>query len=131
MSCFALDADQRKFEPASVTASHPDLDCVFLNSGIQRRSIFSEPETIDIDRIQEELTVSRQIALTLCRRLPRTDKNSGCLGQLRLLSCSDEGISPFLSSKIRYAYIIYLVSARARLRKRTILAQHILYLFHY
>jgi short-subunit dehydrogenase involved in D-alanine esterification of teichoic acids len=40
-----------------VTDSHPDLDCVFINSGIQRRSVFSEPSEIDIKAIQDELTV--------------------------------------------------------------------------
>ncbi|KAF7122779.1 hypothetical protein CNMCM5793_000889 [Aspergillus hiratsukae] len=42
----------------SVTSSHPDLDCVFVNSGIQRRSVFSEPESIDMNRIQHEMTVN-------------------------------------------------------------------------
>jgi hypothetical protein len=42
----------------SVTSSHPDLDCVFVNSGIQRRSIFSEPESIDMNQIQDEMTVN-------------------------------------------------------------------------
>jgi short-subunit dehydrogenase involved in D-alanine esterification of teichoic acids len=42
----------------SVTSSHPDLDCVFVNSGIQRRSVFSEPESIDINQIQDEMTVN-------------------------------------------------------------------------
>jgi NAD(P)-dependent dehydrogenase (short-subunit alcohol dehydrogenase family) len=40
-----------------VIKSHPDLDCVFINSGIQRRSVFSEPESIDMDVIVEEFTV--------------------------------------------------------------------------
>ncbi|RHZ43224.1 uncharacterized protein CDV56_100224, partial [Aspergillus thermomutatus] len=42
----------------SVTSSHPDLDCVFVNSGIQRRSFFSEPGSIDINDIQMEMTVN-------------------------------------------------------------------------
>ncbi|KAF7161342.1 hypothetical protein CNMCM5623_006956 [Aspergillus felis] len=42
----------------SVTSSHPDLDCVFVNSGIQRRSVFSEPESIDMNHIQDEMTVN-------------------------------------------------------------------------
>ena len=41
----------------SVTSSHPDLDCVFVNSGIQRRSVFSEPEKISMSEIQDEITV--------------------------------------------------------------------------
>ncbi|GKZ72498.1 hypothetical protein AnigIFM60653_010730 [Aspergillus niger] len=42
----------------SVTSSHPDLDCVFVNSGMQRRSVFTEPESISIDEIQAEMTVN-------------------------------------------------------------------------
>ncbi|GCB24978.1 uncharacterized oxidoreductase YkvO [Aspergillus awamori] len=42
----------------SVTSSHPDLDCVFVNSGMQRRSVFTEPESISIDEIQTEMTVT-------------------------------------------------------------------------
>ncbi|KAF7131130.1 hypothetical protein CNMCM5793_004117 [Aspergillus hiratsukae] len=43
---------------SEVTTSHPDLDCVFINSGIQRRSVFSEPESIDMDVIVEEFTTN-------------------------------------------------------------------------
>lgn len=43
----------------SVINSHPDLDCIFVNSGIQRRAVFSQPETIDMDVIQEEVMVCR------------------------------------------------------------------------
>lgn len=50
---------------ASVTSSHPDLDCVFVNSGMQRRSVFTEPETISIDEIQAEMTVSESNGLQL------------------------------------------------------------------
>ena len=37
-----------------VTTAHPDLDCVFLNSGIQRGFDFSKPETIDLDMLEVE-----------------------------------------------------------------------------
>ncbi|RAR08965.1 NAD(P)-binding protein [Stemphylium lycopersici] len=37
-----------------VTTKHPDLDCVFLNSGIQRGFDFSKPETIDLDVLELE-----------------------------------------------------------------------------
>lgn len=43
-----LDSDR-------VTQRHPDLDCVFVNSGIQRRSVFSEPEAINMAVIAEEM----------------------------------------------------------------------------
>lgn len=37
-----------------VTSKHPDLDSVFLNSGIQRGFDFSKPETIDLDMLELE-----------------------------------------------------------------------------
>lgn len=45
-----LDSDR-------VTQRHPDLDCFFVNSGIQRRSVFSEPEAINMAVIAEEMNV--------------------------------------------------------------------------
>lgn len=51
---------------ASVTSSHPDLDCVFINSGIQRRTVFSEPEKISMREIQDEMTVSGRIPTASC-----------------------------------------------------------------
>lgn len=41
----------------SVTQTHPDLDCVFLNSGIQRGFDFSKPETVDMEVIKQEFNV--------------------------------------------------------------------------
>ncbi|USP81538.1 Short-chain dehydrogenase/ reductase protein [Curvularia clavata] len=37
-----------------VTSKHPDLDCVFLNSGMQRGFDFSKPETVDLDVLELE-----------------------------------------------------------------------------
>ncbi|OAL53849.1 short-chain dehydrogenase/ reductase-like protein [Pyrenochaeta sp. DS3sAY3a] len=37
-----------------VTSKHPDLDSVFLNSGIQRGFDFSKPETVDLDVLELE-----------------------------------------------------------------------------
>jgi short-subunit dehydrogenase involved in D-alanine esterification of teichoic acids len=37
-----------------VTSKHPDLDSVFLNSGIQRGFDFSKPETVDLSLLEEE-----------------------------------------------------------------------------
>jgi short-subunit dehydrogenase involved in D-alanine esterification of teichoic acids len=42
----------------SVIAAHPDLDCVFLNAGMQRKCDFSVPEEVDMGAIEEEFTVS-------------------------------------------------------------------------
>ncbi|KAF3397635.1 hypothetical protein DPV78_008199 [Talaromyces pinophilus] len=44
------------FPTLGITSANPDLDCVILNSGIQRRSVFSDPIDIDMDVIQDEIT---------------------------------------------------------------------------
>lgn len=50
----------------SITETHPDLDCVLLNSGIQRGADFTKPESVDISSIQTEFTTNylSYIALT-------------------------------------------------------------------
>jgi short-subunit dehydrogenase involved in D-alanine esterification of teichoic acids len=40
---------------ANVTKQHPDLDCVLINSGIQRGFNFAKPESIDLDVIELEM----------------------------------------------------------------------------
>lgn len=37
-----------------VTSKHPDLDCVFLNAGIQRHLNWKEPENVDLDLLETE-----------------------------------------------------------------------------
>ncbi|KAI2836523.1 hypothetical protein CBS63078_11298 [Aspergillus niger] len=57
-AAFQLDTSQLDKIPLfvkQVTQRHPDLDCVFVNSGIQRRSVFSEPEAINMAVIAEEM----------------------------------------------------------------------------
>ncbi|KAF6218356.1 hypothetical protein HO133_005703 [Letharia lupina] len=50
----------------NITKTHTDLDCVLLNSGIQRMFDFSKPETVDIDVVQTEFTTNylSNLALT-------------------------------------------------------------------
>jgi short-subunit dehydrogenase involved in D-alanine esterification of teichoic acids len=43
---------------STVTTMHPDLDCVFLNSGIQRGFNFAKPETVNMDVVSEEFTTN-------------------------------------------------------------------------
>lgn len=51
---------------ANITNTHADLDCVVLNAGIQRRTDFSDPESIDVDVLNLEFTTNylSQLALT-------------------------------------------------------------------
>lgn len=41
-----------------ITKRHPDLDCVILNSGIQRPFDFTKPETVDMDLFELEFTTN-------------------------------------------------------------------------
>lgn len=41
-----------------VMTSHPDVDSVFLNSGIQRAFDFSKPDTVNTDTLAEEITTN-------------------------------------------------------------------------
>jgi short-subunit dehydrogenase involved in D-alanine esterification of teichoic acids len=36
----------------------PDIDCVFLNAGVQRRYDFSQPEQVDLAEFNSEVTVN-------------------------------------------------------------------------
>lgn len=41
-----------------ITAAHPDLDCVLMNSGIQRSINFAKPDSIDFDSVATELNTN-------------------------------------------------------------------------
>lgn len=43
---------------SSITKEHPDLDCIILNSGIQRAHNFAKPETVKLEQINEEITTN-------------------------------------------------------------------------
>ena len=76
----------------SVIETHPDLDCVILNAGIQRRVDFSKPETVDISSIQNEFNTNyiSYIALTKAF-LPflQTKKEESALILYNLTMCFD------------------------------------------
>ncbi|KAI1375395.1 NADP-dependent dehydrogenase-like protein [Hypoxylon crocopeplum] len=50
----------------TVIQQHPDLDCIVLNAGVQFVMDFSKPQTVDITKIQTEITVNyvSMVALT-------------------------------------------------------------------
>jgi len=57
VSTFAFDITKLDEIPKfvkDVTGAHPDLDSIFLNSGIQRGFDFSKPETVDLDVLEME-----------------------------------------------------------------------------
>lgn len=51
---------------ANIINTHADLDCVVLNAGIQRKTDFSDPDSIDVDVLNLEFTTNylSQLALT-------------------------------------------------------------------
>lgn len=42
----------------SIEEAHPDIDCVLINSGIQRLFNFAKPETVDLAKLDEETTTN-------------------------------------------------------------------------
>ncbi|KAL9103346.1 MAG: hypothetical protein Q9163_001612 [Psora crenata] len=52
---------------ANITQTHTDLDCIMLNSGIQRGLDFSRPETVQLDMIQAEFTTNYLSYLALTK----------------------------------------------------------------
>ena len=56
-----------KVNDGSVTKTHEDLDCVFMNSGIQRGLDFSKPESVNLDEIQTEFTTNYLSYLALTK----------------------------------------------------------------
>lgn len=38
-----------------IFTKHPDLDCVFLNSGLQRHLDWTKPENVDLDTMEQEM----------------------------------------------------------------------------
>lgn len=69
---------------ASIVASHSDLDCILLNSGIQKPVDFSKPDTVDLETIREEFTTNYLSYLALAKAfLPflqgQAEKSETCL----------------------------------------------------
>ena len=50
----------------SITSTYEDLDCILINSGIQRGFDFTKPETVDMDVVETEFKTNylSYIALT-------------------------------------------------------------------
>lgn len=63
-----LDVTELQAIPAfahDILSKHPDLDCVVLNSGVQRGIDFSKPETVDLGLFDEELMTNYTAAVHL------------------------------------------------------------------
>ncbi|KAJ5108367.1 hypothetical protein N7456_005042 [Penicillium angulare] len=62
-----MQLDQIPQFASEVIAEHPDLDCVFINPGIQRPFDFSKPDTVDLDIFDEELITNYTSAVRLSK----------------------------------------------------------------
>jgi short-subunit dehydrogenase involved in D-alanine esterification of teichoic acids len=51
----------------NIMESNEDVDCIIMNSGIQRKADFSKPESIDMNVINEEFTVNYLAPLALTK----------------------------------------------------------------
>ncbi|KAK4503751.1 hypothetical protein PRZ48_004666 [Zasmidium cellare] len=50
-----------------IISKHPDLDCVFINAGIQRHLLWQEPEKVDLDLAEKEFTTNYTSPLHLTK----------------------------------------------------------------
>ncbi|MCJ1445068.1 MAG: hypothetical protein MMC23_005573 [Stictis urceolatum] len=77
-----------------VTKQHPDLDCVFMNAGMQRGMNFKEPETVDMSVMQEELNTNYTsvVAMTLAflpfLQAQKEKTTSSALAVIPLVRCA-------------------------------------------
>lgn len=63
-----VQRNQRSHNFASeIISENPDLDCIFVNSGIQRPFDFSKPETVDLDIFDQELTTNYTSAVRITK----------------------------------------------------------------
>ncbi|GKZ36256.1 hypothetical protein AbraIFM66950_007253 [Aspergillus brasiliensis] len=60
-----MQLDQIPQFASDITTTHPDLDCIFINSGIQRPFDFSHPNTVDLTTFNTELTTNYTAAVHL------------------------------------------------------------------
>ncbi|KAL8798659.1 MAG: hypothetical protein Q9182_006492 [Xanthomendoza sp. 2 TL-2023] len=51
----------------NITSTYPDLDCILMNSGIQRGLDFSKPDTIDMDTVELEFKTNYLSYLALTK----------------------------------------------------------------
>ena len=57
-ACYEANPAVATTRASSVTTAHPDLDCVLINSGIQRGFDFSAPHTVDLSVVSDEFTTN-------------------------------------------------------------------------
>ncbi|KAJ5505617.1 hypothetical protein N7453_004574 [Penicillium expansum] len=67
----AKSFDTPKFA-SEIISKDPDLDCIFVNSSIQRPFDFSKPETVDLDILDQELITNYISTVRITKSIPPT-----------------------------------------------------------
>ncbi|KAJ5390773.1 uncharacterized protein N7496_001841 [Penicillium cataractarum] len=72
-----MQLDQIPQFALEIIAENPDLDCVFVNSGIQRPLDFSKPESVDLDIFDQELITNYTSAVRIAKAfIPHLQKQT-------------------------------------------------------
>ncbi|KAH8668391.1 hypothetical protein BX600DRAFT_538332 [Xylariales sp. PMI_506] len=99
-SAVALDITKLSALPAfaaSILQQHPDLDCVVLNSGIQRPFNFAKPETVDLAVFDEELLTNYTSFVHLTTAfLPHLQQHKSAGGAHLVFVSASLGLVPFM-----------------------------------
>jgi short-subunit dehydrogenase involved in D-alanine esterification of teichoic acids len=75
---------------SEVLSEDPDVDCVFVNSGIQRPFKFTQPETVDLDIFDQELVTNYTAPVHLTKAfLPHLQKQKA-KGQTAIVYTSSQ-----------------------------------------
>lgn len=76
----AFDITNHKAIPgfaAEIFEKHPDVDCVWMNSGLQRAMDWTKPETVDLDKMDLEIDTNYSSILRLTKAfLPYLQKQT-------------------------------------------------------
>jgi short-subunit dehydrogenase involved in D-alanine esterification of teichoic acids len=58
-------SDKQALNRFSVTKQYPDIDCVFINAGLQRPSDFASPETVNLAEFHQQMHINYTAAVSL------------------------------------------------------------------
>jgi short-subunit dehydrogenase involved in D-alanine esterification of teichoic acids len=107
---------------------HPDIDCVFLNAGVQNRYIFADSSSFDLLKFNNEMTVNFTSVVALTHAfLPHLLKKEGKRGFIFTgthLSLIPAPILPAYSAS-KAALDAFLVCLREQMRSTEVAVIHL------
>ncbi|KAL0934380.1 putative short-chain dehydrogenase [Colletotrichum truncatum] len=105
---------------ATIIKDHPDLDCVFLNAGIQRGLDFTDAESVDLDVVYDELLANYLSHVHLTKAfLPHLSKQTNEVALVH--TTSQLGLIPMCPnySGSKAAMHSFILALRAQLKAGT------------